>query len=438
MVVVSYSGKEINAKLVYYGPGLSGKTTNLEYIYQSVPTNNRGKMVSMKTRTERTLFFDFLPVDLGEMGGFKTRFLLYTVPGQVYYNATRKLVLRGVDAIIFVADSARGKMDENVESLQNLQDNLKEYGLNVEEFPLVLQYNKRDVDDPYTVEELESALNPRGLPYFEAVATTGQGVFETFRGISQVLLQKLSKEVRLGETRATDSKPTPRPAPAAAVKPTAPPSIPTSSAPRPPAPAMSVPAAPRAEEPSPPPLVEERLAAASEPIRCEDPPPPEPIQEPVAPVAEAVPAEVEEAPVEALDVPFEAPRAVEAPPIEPLTLAPERAGHAEPYLSEVDAEVSASSWEPSERRGGFWRRFRHRKPQSQDSIPSTAPVLERELAPVEIPAVGGSGDFAPVTIERRIQVPITLGPDEVMRGARLRLVLEIKVEAATEKNSKVA
>ena len=233
MVVVSYSGKEINAKLVYYGPGLSGKTTNLEYIYQSVPTNNRGKMVSMKTRTERTLFFDFLPVDLGEMGGFKTRFLLYTVPGQVYYNATRKLVLRGVDAIIFVADSARGKMDENVESLQNLQDNLKEYGLNVEEFPLVLQYNKRDVDDPYTIEELESALNPRGLPYFEAVATTGQGVFETFRGISQVLLQKLSKEVRLGETRATDSRPTPRPTPAAVAKPTAPTPIPTASAPPP-------------------------------------------------------------------------------------------------------------------------------------------------------------------------------------------------------------
>jgi hypothetical protein len=438
MVVVSYSGKEINAKLVYYGPGLSGKTTNLEYIYQSVPTNNRGKMVSMKTRTERTLFFDFLPVDLGEMGGFKTRFLLYTVPGQVYYNATRKLVLRGVDAIIFVADSARGKMDENVESLQNLQDNLREYGLNVEEFPLVLQYNKRDVDDPYTVEELESALNPRGLPYFEAVATTGQGVFETFRGISQVLLQKLSKEVRLGETRATDSRPTPRPVPAAAVKPTAPPPIPAASAPPSHVPAMSAPAAPRAEEPPPPPFVEERLAAASEPIRFEAPPPPEPIQEPVAPVEEAAPADIEEVSAEVEELPVEAVRAMAAPPIEPLTLAPERKADADPYLSDVDAEVSTPSWESNERRGGFWSRFRRRKAQPLEPSLMTTPVLEQELAPVEIPAVGGSGDFAPVTIERRIQVPITLGPDEVLRGARLRIVLEIKVEAATEKNSKVA
>ena len=146
MVVVSYSGKEINAKLVYYGPGLSGKTTNLEYIYQSVPSTNRGKMVSMKTRTERTLFFDFLPIDLGDIGGFKTRFLLYTVPGQVYYNATRKLVLRGVDAIIFVADSARGKMDENIESSpEPARQPSSEYGLNLDEIPWVIQYNKRDL-----------------------------------------------------------------------------------------------------------------------------------------------------------------------------------------------------------------------------------------------------------------------------------------------------
>ncbi len=438
MVVVSYSGKEINAKLVYYGPGLSGKTTNLEYIYQSVPTNNRGKMVSMKTRTERTLFFDFLPVDLGEMGGFKTRFLLYTVPGQVYYNATRKLVLRGVDAIIFVADSARGKMDENVESLQNLQDNLKEYGLNVEEFPLVLQYNKRDVDDPYTVEELESALNPRGLPYFEAVATTGQGVFETFRGISQVLLQKLSKEVRLGESRATDSRPTPRPVPPVAAKPAAQTPIPPVSAPPPPVPVMSepvasppmmnVPVAPRAEEPP----VEERLAVASEPVGFEaSPSEPEPFHEPVAPVMEEVPIE-EEAPIEA-DAPV-----FEAPPMEPLTLAPERAVAMEPHLAEVEAVVSAPSWESNERRGGFWSRFRRRKVEPPELASTAEPPEEKELAPVEIPLVGGSGDFAPVTIERRIQVPITLGPDEVMRGARLRLVLEIKVEAATEKNSRVA
>lgn len=426
MVVVSYSGKEINAKLVYYGPGLSGKTTNLEYIYQSVPTNNRGKMVSMKTRTERTLFFDFLPVDLGEMGGFKTRFLLYTVPGQVYYNATRKLVLRGVDAIIFVADSARGKMDENVESLQNLQDNLKEYGLDVEEIPLVLQYNKRDVEDPYSVEELERALNPRGLPYFEAVATTGQGVFETFRGISRVLLQKLSKEVRLGETRATDSKPAPRPVPAAAK-----PAIPVASAPAPPR--VEEPVAARVEQPmplrvdepvAPPPSpVEEPIAAAPEPSRFEAPPPPERIPEPETPVVE--PAPVEDAVMEP-----------ETPPVQPLPLTRERPAVPKPRLAEVEAVMPISTGEAAEQRGGFWSKLRRRK--AQPSEPTQAPTLQAELAPVEIPAVGGSGDFTPVTIERRIQVPVTLGPDEVMRGARLRLVLEIKVEAAAEKNSKVA
>lgn len=195
MVLVSYSGKEINAKLVYYGPGLSGKTTNLEYIYGSIPQTHRGKMVSMKTKTERTLFFDFLPVNLGELAGFKTRFLLYTVPGQVYYNATRKLVLKGVDAVVFVADSKRGKMDENVESLENLKENLREHGLQLEAVPWVLQYNKRDLPDVYTIEELNQVLNPARVPTFEAVAMSGQGVVDTFRAVSKLLLRKLSKEI---------------------------------------------------------------------------------------------------------------------------------------------------------------------------------------------------------------------------------------------------
>src|SRR5437016_3469041 len=158
VVVVSYSGKEINAKLVYYGAGLSGKTTNLEAIYEAVPETSRGKMVSMKTQSDRTLFFDLLPVDLGEISGFKTRFMLYTVPGQVFYNATRKLVLRGADALVFVADSERGKMDENKESLANLVDNLREYNLSLDQVPWVIQYNKRDLEDIYTVEELNREL----------------------------------------------------------------------------------------------------------------------------------------------------------------------------------------------------------------------------------------------------------------------------------------
>jgi mutual gliding-motility protein MglA len=196
VVVVSYSGKEINAKLVYYGAGLSGKTTNLEAIYEAVPETSRGKMVSMKTQSDRTLFFDLLPLDLGEIMGFKTRFLLYTVPGQVFYNATRKLVLKGADGIVFVADSGIGKMDENRESLQNLSTNLSEYGLRLDEIPWVLQYNKRDLPNVYSIDELNAELNPTGkVPFFEAVAKEGGGVFETFRGISHLLMQKVTREL---------------------------------------------------------------------------------------------------------------------------------------------------------------------------------------------------------------------------------------------------
>ena len=197
MVVVSYSGKEINAKLVYYGAGLSGKTTNLESIFEAVPDTSRGKMVSMKTQSDRTLFFDLLPLDLGEIMGFKTRFLLYTVPGQVFYNATRKLVLKGADAVVFVADSEIGKMDENKESLANLHANLIEYGVKLEEIPLVFQYNKRDLENKYSVEELNAALNPDGaIPWFEAVASQSKGVFETFRGVSHLLMEKVTKDLR--------------------------------------------------------------------------------------------------------------------------------------------------------------------------------------------------------------------------------------------------
>jgi signal recognition particle receptor subunit beta len=197
VVVVSYSGKEINAKLVYYGAGLSGKTTNLESIYEAVPETSRGKMVSMKTQSDRTLFFDLLPLDLGEIMGFKTRFLLYTVPGQVFYNATRKLVLKGADAVVFVADSGIGKMEENKESLANLRANLAEYGLKVDEMPFVIQYNKRDLPNVYSVEELNKELNADGRwQTFEAVATKGIGVFETFRGVSHLLMQKVTRELR--------------------------------------------------------------------------------------------------------------------------------------------------------------------------------------------------------------------------------------------------
>jgi len=195
MVVVSYSGREINAKIVYYGPGLSGKTTNLEKIYDSVPETNRGRMVSMKTQTDRTLFFDLLPLDLGDLQGMKTRLLLYTVPGQVYYNATRKLVLKGVDAVVFVADSAADKMAENRESFSNLEMNLKAYGIDIQSIPLVIQYNKRDLPNATSIDELNRELNRLDVPVFEAEAANGKGVFETLRGVSKLLLAKISKDV---------------------------------------------------------------------------------------------------------------------------------------------------------------------------------------------------------------------------------------------------
>ncbi len=239
MVVVSYSGREINAKIVYYGPGLCGKTTNLEKIYDSVPETHRGRMVSMKTQTDRTLFFDLLPLDLGELQGMKTRFLLYTVPGQVYYNATRKLVLKGVDAVVFVADSAPDKMAENRESLANLEANLKAYGLDFKTTPMVLQYNKRDLPNALSVEEMNRELNPYNVPTYEAQAVNGTGVFETLRGVSKILLAKIASDVLErdrggsgGKHRVSDGKAERKPAVAdeAPISTSPPTSVPTEEA----------------------------------------------------------------------------------------------------------------------------------------------------------------------------------------------------------------
>jgi len=195
MVVFNYSGKEINAKVVYYGPGLSGKTTNLEHIYSKTASHLRGKMVSMKTKADRTLFFDFLPIEGGEIAGFKIRFLLYTVPGQVYYNATRKLVLKGADAIVFVADSQAEELPANRESLKNLEANLSEYGKSLGDIPWVIQYNKRDLPSALPLEKLEQELNPTRVPLFEAVATGGTGVFETLVAATKLVLVELRKQL---------------------------------------------------------------------------------------------------------------------------------------------------------------------------------------------------------------------------------------------------
>jgi len=225
MSMINYASREINCKIVYYGPGLGGKTTNLEHVYGKVQPDTRGKLISLATETERTLFFDFLPVDLGTIRGFKTRFHLYTVPGQVYYNASRKLILKGVDGIVFVADSQIERMEANQEAMQNLYDNMAEYGYDLTRMPFIIQYNKRDLPNAAPVKELQAALNPgwevvdpskqrlapdayhagenlvEQLPtgewveratYFEAVAVTGDGVFDTLKAVSKLVLKSLA------------------------------------------------------------------------------------------------------------------------------------------------------------------------------------------------------------------------------------------------------
>ncbi|MBK6922724.1 MAG: GTPase domain-containing protein [Deltaproteobacteria bacterium] len=193
MSFINYSSREINCKLVYYGPGLCGKTTNLQYIYNKTKPDAKGKMISLATETERTLFFDFLPLSLGEIRGFRTRFHLYTVPGQVFYDASRKLILKGVDGVCFVADSQMERMEANIESLENLRDNLTEQGYDLDKLPYVVQYNKRDLPSVVPVEELTEVLNPTKVPEFEAVATTGVGVFDTLKALAKQVLTELRK-----------------------------------------------------------------------------------------------------------------------------------------------------------------------------------------------------------------------------------------------------
>jgi mutual gliding-motility protein MglA len=225
MSMINYASREINCKIVYYGPGLGGKTTNLEYVYGKVSPSTRGKLISLATETERTLFFDFLPVDLGTIRGFRTRFHLYTVPGQVYYNASRKLILKGVDGVVFVADSQADRAEANLESMQNLYDNMAAYGYDLTRMPFIVQYNKRDLPNAAPLDELQAMLNPgwevtdparmRGLadpfragellvsqlptgewveraPYFEAVGVTGDGVFDTLKAVSKLVLKTLA------------------------------------------------------------------------------------------------------------------------------------------------------------------------------------------------------------------------------------------------------
>ncbi len=193
MSFIRYATKEVNCKIVYFGPGLSGKTTNVQYIFEHTQEEQRGKLVTLSTENERTLFFDFLPLSLGEIRGFKTRFHLYTVPGQVFYDASRKLILKGVDGVVFVADSQVARFEANIESLENLRSNLQEQGYNLDKLPCVIQYNKRDMPEVSSVEELRKELNPNNVPEFEAVASTGIGVFETLKAVAKQVLTELKR-----------------------------------------------------------------------------------------------------------------------------------------------------------------------------------------------------------------------------------------------------
>ena len=224
MVQINFALKEVNCKVVFYGPGMSGKTTNLEIVHQKAPEENKGELTSISTDGDRTLFFDFMPLDLGNVAGMRTKFQLYTVPGQVYYNSTRKLVLQGVDGIIFVADSDPDKMDENIESYANLIENLEEYGKDIRELPHVLQYNKRDLPNAMPVAEMDKRLNKFGVPTFEAVAYTGEGVFPTLKTLAAMVLESIEK-IDGRNPRKPQARPAPSgartPAPAGAVASTA-------------------------------------------------------------------------------------------------------------------------------------------------------------------------------------------------------------------------
>ncbi|HPF14639.1 MAG TPA: ADP-ribosylation factor-like protein [Planctomycetota bacterium] len=264
MVQINFAQKSVTVKIVYYGPGMSGKTTNLEVVHQRAPDGSRGDLTSISTDGDRTLFFDFMPLDLGTVAGMRTQFQIYTVPGQVYYNSTRKLVLQGVDGVIFVADSSASMMEENLESLRNLEENLAEYGKDIAEIPLIIQYNKRDLPDALPVAELDAQLNPWGARTFEATANSGQGVFPTLKALAARVLESIHDRTAAGPGAKAVGQPAPKPqAPA--------------------------PQAPRAQTPAPPSMPQPQVPAPQAAAPPPFPQAPQPAQRPSAPQAFPVP-----------------------------------------------------------------------------------------------------------------------------------------------------
>jgi signal recognition particle receptor subunit beta len=281
MVQINFARREVNCKIVFYGPGLSGKTTNLEIIHKKVPDTARGNLTSIATEQDRTLFFDFMPLDLGQVAGMKTKLFLYTVPGQVYYDSTRKLVLQGADGVSFIADSDPNRMNDNIESFKNLERNLKDYGVDIRKIPIVIQYNKRDLPGALSIAELNSKVNPIGAPTFEAVAVKGEGVMQTLKGISKLVVDRLNEEYAPVKSAAPAAAAAP--APARVPAPAAPPPRPPSAVTPQPAAARPAPPPPRPAAPPPPPP---QARPAPPPLRPPAPAPrpaPAPVAAPAAP-----------------------------------------------------------------------------------------------------------------------------------------------------------
>lgn len=381
MVQINFAQKSVTVKIVYYGPGMSGKTTNLEVVHQRAPESNKGDLTSISTDGDRTLFFDFMPLDLGTVAGMRTQFQLYTVPGQVYYNSTRKLVLQGVDGVIFIADSSASMMEENLESLRNLEENLREYGKDIETIPMVIQYNKRDLPDALSVEELESKINRFGAPSFEGIASSGQGVFPTLKSLAANVLDTIHEQTGAAGSARPMSASTP-----AAVPP-------------PPAAPLPAPAATTAPpETSAPAEVEPAVAAAGlpQPAAAHGLP-----QEPfmaAPPTTRDLEAPKLEAPKLAAQVPTAEPAAAgpdSAAPVAPpegLRLAtdpPSVAAHARAASSSTSMPASPSaSMMPAAQA----------PPRASLSIRTEAPAAEAPAA--ELPAAEVAGHEAPTVAAR--------------------------------------
>jgi hypothetical protein len=409
MVFFNYSTMQMAAKVVYYGPGLCGKTTNLQWIFEHTSNDSRGEMVSLATETDRTLFFDLLPIDVGSIAGFSTRIQLYTVPGQVFYNTTRKLVLKGVDGVVFVADSQRPMLQANIESFENLEENLGEMGLSLDTIPVVLQYNKRDLSNILSVEELDEALNPGGNWHsLEASALNGDGVFETLKTISKATLLALKKRLTKGRPEGGGAK---RPAPPSPARP-APRPAPAPPAAKAPEPSTPVEAAPPAPEPVPiePEPIPIETAPEPEPIPIE--PEPEPIQlEPAAPVELDV--EPPTTPVQTVaPTPAPTPEPAPAPAPEPVAAAPAPAPAA-------PAQPSPAPVAPAQRK----KRKKDKGTGPFDALAELEKLRQQTLRPKSAKAAAAS-----VNGQREIQrsLDLDLKRDSLARARRFSLTLQLQ------------